>query len=186
MNLNCPCCGADFPIEAGLAEGDGKRLAALLAGVEPDLGRALVGYLRLFKPAKTSLRMARAVKLATEVVDIVREGNVKHGHQPSRRAPSALWAQGVNAVLDGRDRLTLPLTGHGLLCKIVYGLADKADAEAERARHEQTKRGHRPGATPAAPPAIREQLSRLRGLVDLGHIDEAEYQRRAEALRSEA
>ena len=29
MRLNCPCCGEQFPMEAGFQDDDGKRLAAL-------------------------------------------------------------------------------------------------------------------------------------------------------------
>jgi hypothetical protein len=186
MQLTCPCCGVDFPIEAGMTEGDGKRLAALLAGVEAELGRALVSYLRLHKPAKTALRMARAAKLAGELIELVRAGVVRRGHMPARPAPAALWCAGVEALLAKRDKLRLPLHGHGYLLEIVYGLAEQAEAAAERAREEHARRGHRPGATPAPGPSLLEQLSRLRGDRDLGLIDEAEYQRRAEALRGEA
>jgi hypothetical protein len=186
MQLTCPCCGVDYPIEAGLAEGDGKRLAALLAGVEPDLGRALVSYLRMHKPPQTALRLARAAKLAGEVVELVRSGTVRRGQMPARPAPVTLWVAGIETLLGKRDKLRLPLHGHGYLLEIVYGLAEQADAAAEREREAQTRRGHRPGATPAPGPSLIEQLSRLRGDRDLGLIDEAEYQRRAEALRSEA
>ena len=30
MQLTCPCCGEQFPLEAGMADDEGKRLAALL------------------------------------------------------------------------------------------------------------------------------------------------------------
>lgn len=185
MNLTCPCCQTDFTIESGYAEGDGKRLAALLAGVEPELGRALVSYLRLHKPAKTALRLARAVKLAGEVVELVRAGTIRRGHGAPRRASAALWVQGIETLIDRRDKLRLPLSGHGLLAEIVYGFAEKAEAAAEREREERTRRGHRPGSTSTSTTPIREQLSRLRGDRDLGLIDEDEYQRRAELLRAD-
>lgn len=41
MQLQCPCCGEQFPVEAGFADTDGKRLAALFAGLDPKLGRAI-------------------------------------------------------------------------------------------------------------------------------------------------
>lgn len=58
MQLQCPCCGEQFPIEAGFADADGKKLAAMLAGLDPKLGRAVLNYLRLFSPAKRGLRRA--------------------------------------------------------------------------------------------------------------------------------
>ena len=70
MQLQCPCCGEQFPIEAGFADADGKKLAALLAGLDPKLGRAVLNYLRLFSPAKRGLRMTRAIRLVEELLDL--------------------------------------------------------------------------------------------------------------------
>lgn len=44
MRVHCPSCGEDFPLDAGFLEADGKRLAALLAGMEPALGRTVVAW----------------------------------------------------------------------------------------------------------------------------------------------
>ena len=63
----CPSCAFQADIEAFFADDDGKRLAAVVADMPPECARAVLAYLRLFKPAKTGLRMARAVKLAGEV-----------------------------------------------------------------------------------------------------------------------
>ena len=76
MHVTCPSCHEPFPIVAGFLEADGKRLAALLAEMEPVLGRAVLAYLRLFKPAKQGLRTTRAVKLVAELDAMVREGSV--------------------------------------------------------------------------------------------------------------
>ena len=42
MRLQCPCCGEQFPFEAGFADAEGKQLAALFADLEPRLGRAVL------------------------------------------------------------------------------------------------------------------------------------------------
>ncbi len=65
MRITCPNCCESYPIDAGFADDDGKRLAALFAGMEPVLGRAVIGYLRLFRPAKTALRTVRAAPNAS-------------------------------------------------------------------------------------------------------------------------
>lgn len=92
MQLQCPCCGEQFPIEAGFADADGKKLAAMLAGLDPKLGRAVLNYLRLFSPAKRGLRMTRAIKLLEELLDLVNAGTVQRTPAPtipSRRRPGS-------------------------------------------------------------------------------------------------
>lgn len=154
MQVCCPVCDTDFPIEAGLIEGDGKRLAATLAGLDPVLGRAVIGYLRLFKPAKTALRMARAAKLAGEVATLTSTGTVCRDERSGVRRPctAATWAAGIEQMLAQRATLTLPLDGHNYLRAVVFGLADKADAAIERQREADARVGkNRPGTSSAGP-----------------------------------
>ena len=37
MDISCPCCGVKFPIVAGLNDTDGRRFAALMGRIPPDL-----------------------------------------------------------------------------------------------------------------------------------------------------
>ena len=150
MKGTCPDCGAQAHLSAFLVEDDGKRLAALLAEMQPELGRAVIGYLGLFKPAKTALRMARAVKIVQELVALVETGTVcKDERSGVRRPASALtWATGIETMLLQRTSLTLPLETHNYLRAVVYGLADKADAAVERQREADARSGkHLPKET---------------------------------------
>lgn len=160
MQVCCPACSTEFPVEAGFAEVDGKRLAATLAELEPVVGRALIGYLRLFKPVKTALRMARATKLAREVVELIAPGDVCRDERSGVRRPAlpAVWAQGMEQMLQQRDRLSLPLENHNYLRAVVFGLADQADAAAERSREQQLREGRR--STPSAPAPTETPLQR--------------------------
>jgi len=97
MHVVCPCCNSDFPIEAGLIEIDGKRLATVMAELDPSVGRALIGYLRLFKPAKSALRMSRAAKIARDVADLVAAGDVCRDERGSVRCPACVNAGAVGA-----------------------------------------------------------------------------------------
>lgn len=148
MRISCPCCATDFPIEAGFAEADGKRLAVLFADVEPALGRGVLGYLRLFRPAKQGLRLARAVNIAQEVIDLVRAGRVSIDERTGvwRATTPALWTEGIERLLSSPPS-SLPLTGHGYLRKTVFTLAEKHEADAERRQEEDRRTGrHREGA----------------------------------------
>jgi len=74
--MTCPECGAQAHVSAFFVEDDGKRLAGLFAEMEPILGRAVLGYLGLFKPNKTALRLSRAVTLTQELLNLVTAGAV--------------------------------------------------------------------------------------------------------------
>jgi hypothetical protein len=190
MQVTCPCCHESFPIAAGFLEADGKRLAALLADMEPVLGRAVLAYLRLFKPAKQGLRTARAVKLVAELGVLVREGTVCRDERTSARraATPAMWAQGIDQLLQQTDRLTLPLANHHYLRAIVYGIADQADAAAERQREADKRAGRHlapasdGGDAASQRMARQEAIGRLLADFNLKLIDQAEFDRRAAEL----
>lgn len=142
--VTCPCCSFEFPLEAGLVEADGKRLAAVVGEMEPVLARAALSYLRLFKPAKQrALRLPRAVKLLREVAALVATGSVSRDDRSGQRYPAtpALWAAGIDQMLASADQLSLPMEGHNYLRKVVYTLAETAAADQEAAR-EQTRPLH--------------------------------------------
>lgn len=143
MRATCPDCGAQAHLSAFFAEDDGKRLAALLADMPPELGRAVIGYLGLFKPVKTALRMARAVKITQDLVALVATGTVCRDERNGvrRPAPPLAWAAGIEAMLSQRAALALPLENHNYLRAVVFGLADKADAAAERQREANARVG---------------------------------------------
>jgi hypothetical protein len=64
----CPTCHAHIQLEAVCQDDAGRELLALLAGLEADLGRALVAYIGLFRPASRDLTNDRALRLAQEVL----------------------------------------------------------------------------------------------------------------------
>jgi len=187
MRATCPACGAQAHVTAFFVEDDGKRLAALLAGMEPELGRAVLGYLGLFKPHKTALRLARAVKLVQELLVLVETGTVCRDERGGvrRAATPGLWAQGIEIMLAQRATLTLPLDNHNYLRSVVFGLADKADAAMERQREADARAGrHRGGASPAVMPEtpLQAHLAWIAQQVHLGAMTETE----AEAERAKA
>lgn len=193
MQLCCPTCGTEFPIEAGWAEADGKRLGVVLAGFDPAVGRAAIGYLRLFKPAKTALRIAKATRLLEELAALIATGRVCRDERGGveRPAKPAHWAAGMEQMLGQRDRLSLPLESHGYLRAVVFGLADAADAAAERAREEAARnRPASPATTPSAAVApdtenpLQKQMNWITQQLRYGAIDEAEAERQRAALRT--
>ena len=196
IRFTCPCCGAEFPWEAGLVEIDAKRLGAVLGDMEPTLARAAMSYLRLFKPPKSALRLPRAAKLLQELVDLVKPGTVCRDERMGVRRPAAAthWIAGIEQMLAQADRLTLPLSSHGYLRQVVYALADAEDSAAER-RREDDRRNGRHLSAPEVPQASSKPLSRqlqwndrlnaIESDLRLGLIDREEATKRREALRTE-
>lgn len=195
MHITCPSCGTDFPLEAGLLDADAKRLAALFAGLEPVLGRAAIGYLRLFAPPKNRLRLSKAVRLMEQLVDLVGEGTVSADDRVNIRRPAtqALWAAGIEHMLGDAKLVTgcrtSPLANHNYLRKVVFGLADQADAAAERAREEGLRR--RESTTGGAPQTVNRTLALSNAINDieaqvrLGMITREDAEQRKAAARKE-
>jgi len=189
MRATCPECGAQAHVAAFFVEDDGKRLAMTVAGMSPELGRATIAYLGLFKPLKTSLRMARAAKIAAEVADLVVAGNVCRDERNGVRRPASqgMWALGMEQMLAQRASLSLPLESHGYLRAVVFGLADKADAAEERQREADTRAGrHVQGGVTLTPTAKETPLERQ--LAWIARMEEMEQftSEQAEAERTKA
>lgn len=179
MQMQCPCCGEQFPFEAGFADADGKQLAALFAKLDPKLGRAVLNYLRLFSPAKRGLRMTRAIRLVEELLALVEAGVVQRDARTteSKPAPPRLWTAGIEQMIAQRDRLSLPLESHNYLRAVVFGIAaDPAQAQA---------------AVPAKPPrtastpqqSLQDAIGRIEADLRLGLIDEEQAESRRQAAR---
>lgn len=182
MRVHCPSCNEQFPLEAGFADDDGKRLAALFVEMEPRFGRAVLAYLRLFSPAKRGLRMTRAIRLIAELMDLVNQGTVTRDARTNERKPAtvAMWAAGIEQMLAQRDRLQLPLENHNYLRAVVWGIT----TDPKQAQQLANARSYRTVAAPA--PNHFDQLSQINGDLSLGLITQEEANRRLAALKGEA
>lgn len=181
MRVCCPACGESYPVEAGMADADGKRLAALLAEMEPVLGRAVLGYLRLFKPQRSALRTTRAIRIVEDLLALVRTGSVCRDERGGlrRQASPALWAAGIEQMLALPGKLTLPLANHHYLRAIVYGLADAAGAAGERAKEADLRAGKRragPSDNVMAETPLQSELAYLLQRLRLGLVTREQYE----------
>lgn len=187
----CSSCGSRQSVDAGFVGDDAKRLGGVLAEMQPALGRAALSYMRLFKPAKTDLRLARAVKLLQDLAALVAAGTVTKDDRSGtpRPATHALWATGIEQLLV-TSTLELPLENHNYLRKVVYGLADKADAGAEKQREADLRSGSPriavAGVSPIAAPEnpLRNALAYLSQQLDYGQISQEEFDALADEARA--
>lgn len=124
-------------------EPEAKRAIARVAALEPAIGKVIGQYLRLFGAGKRGLQLRRAVKLIDDLVALVEAGDVCRDERVGVRRPAtpAMWAAGIEQML------AAPLSGglenHNYLRKVVFGLADNADAQAERQREQNAREGRR-------------------------------------------
>lgn len=165
--LVCPACQASYPVEAGLADAQGRHLLKAAVGLwPPELQPSVLAYLGLFTPSQRKLRLATLLRQVEAFVALVSAGTVTR-HRETRNAPLAAWGDGLAEVLKLQEAgtLTLPLTGHGLLGEIVHraaGQRQSQDAAAQRPLHPSHRLVSRPPdpLTPALPRAGgREQDS---------------------------
>ncbi|HRQ63916.1 MAG TPA: hypothetical protein PKZ76_03480 [Xanthomonadaceae bacterium] len=183
MKVSCPNCAVSFPLELGFVELDGKKLAAVFAELEPPLGKAVLDYLGLFKPAKSGLRLSRALVIAQEVSAMARAGTVEWDGNRRDCIP-AFWVECIEQMLARRAELSLPLSNNNYLRKIVFAHADRAEARAEIQREESRRRGDRNGQTMRRLD-YAERAARIRADVQLGLHTQADADRKLAALDQE-
>lgn len=138
MKLTCPNCYETLSL-AALIEHDAAREAIKLALEFPaPLGKLLLQYASLFKPAQRALSMDRFASILNELLPMIQAAQIERNGR-AWPAPQAYWQQAFETMWSGRDKLTLPLKSHGYLLEIMSGFANKASAQAEK-QHEQGRK----------------------------------------------
>lgn len=181
MQVKCPACNAGFSLDAALAIDAGRSAVMQALAMPASLARPLASYLAMFRATGRALNFDRAEKLMAELQPMLENATVTRNGS-TRVATLAVRQQAFERMVEHRDagKLDLPLKSHGYLLEIVYAIADKIDAKAERETEHSRQRGqHRaPQASPATGgqsgnPNLERVLliSRVRGDLDLGLID---------------
>ncbi|AKO45710.1 hypothetical protein [[Haemophilus] ducreyi] len=118
MKVKCSACGAVHSLDALVANQAASDALNTALMVNGELGKALIGYLGLFRPTKTSLTFDRVAKLLNELTPMIREGKIQRdGCEFS--APSESWIYAINQMLASRQTLKLPMKSHGYLLEII-------------------------------------------------------------------
>ena len=113
-------------------------MAAL--AIPAPLGKLLVQYLGLFRPAQRQLSFDRVATMLNELLPMIAEAKVERNGR-IWSAPQEYWAAALNEMIAKRDALTLPLKSHGYLLAIIEGYSSKAEAKQE-AGTEARRGGH--------------------------------------------
>ncbi len=149
MRLTCPSCGATSSLDALIGH-DAARTSLVLALEQTPVGKRLIRYLALFRPAQRQLSWDRVAALLGELLDMIRDARIER-HGRTWAAPAETWIAAIDEILTRRDegKLTLPLKSHGYLLEIITGQAGKVEAAAET-RKESGARGATPVGTHAS------------------------------------
>lgn len=165
MRLVCPECGAHGSLAQFASDAEWRAAAELLAGLDPAIGTPLVGYLGLFRPAQRALTPPRVHRLLAELAEFMKVPYL-HRHGQDWPVTQEMWRQALEQMVDGRDRLTLPLKSHGYLLEIVSSKAqkaeDKAAASAEERHDRELRAGFKAGRDA---PARLDQAARVASAV---------------------
>lgn len=128
----CPVCHAHLHLDALVQDEAGRELLALCATLADDLGRSLVGYLSLWRPARGDLDNARALRLAREVLSLDADAG---------RLAAAMHetVEAIRAKGEARR-----MTNHNYLKRVLEGMPQSA---AVVARAEAAARAVKTSAT---------------------------------------
>ena len=162
MRLTCRSCGATGSAEAVFGDADAAEALRLAGELDPVIARAAWHYLALHRPAQRALSWARTEKLLRELLELVGQPTIRRHHRDWAVMP-AMWREAMDQMQGQRDKLTLPLKGHGYLLEIVAGLADKQEAGAERSREQGTRQQAASRAPAAAKPVFDAAVIDLQG-----------------------
>lgn len=142
MNITCPSCGADMDLDVLLVHEESRRALAELVLISLPLGKLVLQYLRLFKPATRAMSHARTVRLIEQLLPDLKRGAVEHKGR-EWAAPLDTWRLALERVIEQRDKgkLVLPLGSHDYLYAVISGMADQVEAKQER-ETEASRRRH--------------------------------------------
>lgn len=150
MKLSCPSCGALMSLDVVVAH-DGAREAVQAALQLPaPLGKHLIQYLTLFRPAKRQLTLDKLSVILNELLPMVQAGEIRRDGKVYL-IPISVWVGGLQEMMDRHKAkpFVTPLKSHGYLLEVLIGRANSAEAKAEAKRERDRQQ----------PPA-REQAKR--------------------------
>lgn len=149
MKTACPACGAVFSLDVLLAHESARAAVMNALQLPAPLGKLLVQYLGLFRPAQRQLSFDRVANLLGELLPMIGAARVERGGR-IWNAPQEYWKLALEDMLVKRDKLTLPLKSHGYLLEIIAGMSNKAEAQAET-KAEARRAGRTPLIKPPLP-----------------------------------
>jgi hypothetical protein len=132
MKLVCPSCGATASADSWINDATCRETLAVISRLPSPLPKTCLGYLSLFRPGKNALGWKKALRLALEIEQLAKCGYVSVQGRVDKNCTAGIWAQAMEAMLDQRTGLKLPMPNHRYLEKVAHDLADQADYLQEK------------------------------------------------------
>ncbi|WP_345859295.1 hypothetical protein [Shewanella algae] len=126
----CPICHSELHLDALVADDSARELLAMLAPMDGSLGRVLLAYVALFRPAKSDLSWKRALRLTQETLSL----------SNNRDWLRAALMDTVQKLREARrDGVSRPLTNHNYLKKVLTSINEGALTPVREVAPENTK-----------------------------------------------
>lgn len=168
MKLSCPSCGALMSLDVVVAH-DGAREAVQAALQLPaPLGKHLIQYLTLFRPAKRQLTLDKLSVILNELLPMVQAGEIRRDGKVYL-IPVSVWVGGLQEMMDRHKAkpFVTPLKSHGYLLEVLIGRANSAEAKAEakreRERQQPPAREQAKRSQSNAPQHVAQHIKGLKG-----------------------
>lgn len=164
----CMICGYRAPITAFLEAAGNVDLVPEFIKIPQELQTPFCRYLALFKPSSgRQLQPSKSLRLTKEMVALVSKGYVSRRGKVDRPCPPSVWVRGIEKMLEQVDGLELPMETHNYLRKVVYQLADQADAGREQLQRKNeidgSQRVIRPQSDPQEMSAVMRKYIEING-----------------------
>ncbi|TNG91335.1 hypothetical protein FHQ28_08605 [Pasteurellaceae bacterium USgator11] len=124
MKVKCSACGALHSLDSLIANQSASEAVNAALLVSGELGEALIRYLGLFRPLKSSLTFERVATLLNELTPMIQQGKVSRDGR-EHDAPVQVWVHAINQMLASRTMLKLPMKSHGYLLEIIVSYRPK-------------------------------------------------------------
>lgn len=133
MKLRCPHCGHAASLLNFASEQAARQTVLLVADLPKPLGKPVLQYIGLFRPAQRSLSWDRTLKLLNQLKTDIDRGKIER-HSRIWPAPEPAWHNAINAMLLKADTntLKLPLKNHGYLYEIISSQQSSVEAKDEQ------------------------------------------------------
>jgi len=129
-------------------------------------GRRVTAYLELFKPLKQDLRWSRRLTLTKELMPMIKAAQVKR-NGIAYAAPLPVWEAEMLRMAARPPTLTLPLTGHGYLLKVLANKGEQNAAALEKTVEQQRQnRVVSVGGNNELPPVDKDLAEKLTAEAD--------------------
>lgn len=139
MKLRCPNCGHAASILDFANEQAARQVVYLAADLPKPLGKLVMRYIGLFRPAQRSLSWERTLKLIHSIKANIDASRIEYKGR-IWAAPDILWHKALTTIIEKSqqpDGLMLPLKNHNYLYTIISSEQNSIEAKQEQKIEEK-------------------------------------------------